>query len=168
MIIFTENDIKNIKKVVKKERKRWSNDKIFDNNFNKGEINYDVYKEIQIDCTWSDAFSQQYYNSQQYYRKHELNKIIEKIYLTTEWQKYYSNNKKIPKQELSQIFSYIKSEIIDDSYTNIEIFIAIGDFLDVNYKILYEMVAPEFKIALLRELNKEFNKIKEDNIVKLF
>lgn len=167
MIVFSEKDVQNIKKVVKKERKRWGDDKILDNQFNKGEIDYQTHKAIEVDPAWSNAHSQQYYNSHDYYRKHELNDIIESVYQDTVWVKHYQN-KKIPKQELSQIFAFFKERIKDDTYSNIEIFIGVGDFLDVNYKILYEMVAPEFKIELLQELNKQFKKLKEDNIIKLF
>ena len=43
--------------------------------------------------------SQKYNNSYDYYRKNQLNDIIKKIYIITDWHSFYSTNKKIPKQE---------------------------------------------------------------------
>lgn len=170
MIIFTTEEIDELKKTIKRQRNRNGNDKILDNTLNRGEIEYESFKAIKVDDSWYGSQSTERYNSYDEYRNIALNDIIEEIYNGTDWQKYYSNNikKNIPKQELSEIFSYIKLQILDPTITNVEIFIGIANFLSANYKILYDVISTEFKIQLIQELNKDHKRLKTDNIIKLF
>ncbi len=168
MIIFTDEELEVLKKSVKRQRNRNGNDKILDNTLNRGEVEYESFKEIKVDNTWSGAQPPERYNSYDNYQNIQLNILIGEIYKDTSWDKFYSNIKRIPKQELSEIFAFIKTKLTDPTITNVEIFIGIANFLDVNYKILYEMISPEFKIQLIQELNKDHKRLKTDNIIKLF
>jgi hypothetical protein len=153
---------------IKTRPKRNGNDKIFDNSYNRGDVSYEIFGAIEVDKSYAKARLDSYNNSQDYYRLHLLYDIVETIYHNTEWYNMFGNVKKIPKQELCELYAHIFSHIEDDTFTNIEKFASIADFLDINYKILYEMMPHAYKVDIIQELDEKYNVIQKHKIVKLF
>lgn len=150
------------------KRSRRPNDKIFDNKFNRGEIDFQPFeKNVEIDKQYVNDQMLNYYNSYDYYRIEELTKVIGTIYEGTKWWATY-HSKRIPKFELSEIYQYIRSRIEDTTYTESEVFVEIADFLDVRYITLYEMVSNVYKKKILEELNENFNIQSKLKTYKLF
>jgi hypothetical protein len=149
-------------------KKRVCGDKIFDNSFNRGDIDFEVFGQVEIDKTYAKDRMESYTNSHDYYRLHNLYETVEIIYNETDWKRIYGNIKKIPKQELCEIYEYIFSRIDDETYTYIEKFISIADYLDVNYKILYDMMPHIYRAKVIQELDEKYNVLKKYKIVKLF
>ena len=118
MIIFTDEELEVLKKSVKRQRNRNGNDKILDNTLNRGEVEYESFKEIKVDNTWSGAQPPERYNSYDNYQNIQLNILIGEIYKDTSWDKFYSNIKRIPKQELSEIFAFIKTKLSKSNLSN--------------------------------------------------
>ena len=63
---------------------------------------------------------------------------------------------------------FIRDGIIDDTYSEIEIFIEISDYLGLKYKALYDMVSNLEKRKLLMELDGEYSIIRKLQTLKLF
>jgi len=155
-----------VKPLPKKFRR--PNDKIFDNKFNRGEIEYQPFeKSVEIDKRYINDIMINHYDSYDYYRMSKLNEEINRIYVDTKWDEAYKN-KRIPKFELSEIFEYIRSKITDTTYSEIEIFIEIADCLAVKYNTLYEMVPNLYKKKLLEELNENFDIVEKIKKYRLF
>lgn len=148
-----------------KRRKR-TQDLILDNKYNRGEYDFEQLPNVKILEQFQNL--EVYHSSYEYYRNESLNESLSLIWDDTEWKKYYKHNKKIPKDQLSELYTFFKKNFDDSTYTNIELFIGIADFLDVNYKNLYDMTSTLFKQELLEELNNKYNIINENKIYKLF
>lgn len=148
------------------KRQKRKQDLILDNKYNRGDYDFDQLPNVKIieEIENLDV----YHSSYEHYRNESLNDNLTSIWDDTEWKKYYGNVKRIPKDKLSQIYTHFKIKFKDSTYSNVEIFIGIADFLDVNYKTLYEMTSTLFKQELLEELNSKYDMINEDKIYKLF
>jgi len=152
----------------KKKRRRY-NDPIFDNSYNKGEIEFQPFEpKIEINKQYVDNRLDDSYNAYDYYRKEVLHGEIDAIYNNSDWNKYYDTNKKIPKRDLTEVYLYIIKNLKDKSFTIIETFIEIADYLGIKYKLLYEMIPNAYKKNLLKELDKEYNNINKNKFLKLF
>lgn len=149
-------------------KRRNANDKIMDNKYNRGEIDYMEYSDPKIDESFRMGRLNESYDSYDHYRMMKLNEQILDIYSGTIWDKSYDKNKRIPKQELSEVYFYIKDKLTDTTYTNAEIFITIAQFLDVNMNILYNMVGPAYKEELVEEMRIYRPKLIKDKIAPLF
>ena len=152
----------------KKIISRTTDDPIFDNSFNKGEIDYEIFGKVKVDRDFSDSRLNNYYQSYDYYRIVQLNNIISKIWNDSEWKNSYKIKQKIPKQNLSEIYNYIRNKIFDDTYTEIEMFVGIADFLDVNFKNLFDMILPKYKMLIVKELDNKYKIISKKRNRKLF
>jgi len=154
---------------IPKKRRRKYNDKIFDNNYNTGSVEYDIINEkMELDRSYIGDKLSPYYDPQTQYHTIELNKLIDAIYEGTVWQEEFGLTGRIPKHLLTTIFDYFADRIEEGAYTFSEIFVSIAEYLDVRLKTLYEMVAPIYKRRLLEELDDKYNVIKNSNISPLF
>jgi len=154
---------------IPKKRRRKYNDKIFDNKYNTGSLEYDIINEkMELDRAYIGDKLSPYYDPQTQYHTIELNKIINEIYQGTVWQEEFGVTGRIPKHLLTIIFDYFADRIQEDTYTFSEIFVAVAEYLDVHLKTLYEMAAPIYKRRLLEELDEKYQVIKNSNITPLF
>lgn len=158
--------MKQKKEIFKKSRDK--SDKIFDNSYNSGTIDFEQFSEIQILSEYEKNQLAPYYEAQDYYRTEKLIINIDSIWKRTEWYKSFGQVKKIPKHVLSEIFTYITLNIEDKTYTNCELFVGIADFLDVMYKILYEMIPPVYKIKILKEIDEKYKILDKNDTISLF
>jgi len=150
------------------KKSRRPGDKIFDNKFNRGEVDVVPFeKVVELDKQYINTVMSDCYNAYDYFRIAKLNKIISEIYKGTKWDEAYVS-KRVPKFELSEIFEYLRSRIEDTTYSEIEIFVEIADCLDVKYKTMYEMVPNLQKKKLLEELNEAFDIEKKIKTYRLF
>jgi len=156
-------------KKITKRKSRMYNDPIFDNNYNKGEIEYKQFdQKVEIDNQYLSSRLDDCYNAHDTYRKAILNEEIDKIFQNSKWRDRITIKKKIPKYELAEVFHFIREKIEDTTYSEIEIFIEIADYLDLKYKILYDMVSNNQKRKLLLELEESFSMIDKIKKYKLF
>ena len=149
-------------------KKKRNFDLILDNQYNRCEIEYSNYTQIKIDDNFIEERSDIYYNAHEHFRVEMLNNMIGDIWNKTEWSENYEQTKKVAKHDLSEIYSFIKHKFKDDTYSNSDVFVGIADFLDIDYKILYEMITPKFKQEIIKELDDKFHVLKRRRIYKLF
>lgn len=149
-------------------KQRTRGDKIFDNNYNSGTIDYEQYAPAQILNSFEAEQLSPYYDAQEYYRKETLIELLNTIWQSTEWSKTFGNTKKIPKQYLSEIFTILLTSIEDKTYSYCEMTVGIADFLDVSYKMLYEMISPIYKTEILKEVDNQFGVLDKNTTTSLF
>jgi hypothetical protein len=138
-------------------------DKIFNNRYNTGEIEYEVFGKIQVHDKFlpKDVFEE--------YTNTKLQDELYEIFVSSEFYEEYSKNKKVVRSDVSRVYYHF-----DDSLQNtkaispIEKFIAIAEFMSIPYEQLYEELAPVYKEALLRELDKKYKIFSKKNIKRLF
>lgn len=152
----------------RKGKTRFIGDKIMDNRFNSGEILYNELPDPVIESSYKSDILNCNYNSYEYYRIEKLNKTIVDIYKGTTWFDMYKGRKKIPKSELSEVYTYIKERIKDSTYSNTEVFTAIAFCLDINIKTLFYIIGTAYTQEIIEELKKYKPNIIEKHTAPLF
>lgn len=152
---------------MKKHRK--PNDKIFDNKYNNGDIDHEQFDIPTVDGYYSEKYMDDVKYPHETYRNSLLEERVLDCWILSEWNDFYTPaNKRIPKEQLSEIYCYFKKTINDSTYTDIEIFGSIADFLNVNYKVLYDSISISYKVELVKELDDKYKILQKKNVVKLF
>lgn len=138
-------------------------DKIFNNKFNTGEIEYEVFGKISLKGSNSDGDSYEEYNEK------KLQEEIYDIFINSKYYEEYIKNKKVPKSEVSEIYYYFDDRIPQtDEVTAVEKFINIAEFMSISYEVLYQELAPVYKEKLLRELDNKYDIFTKRKIKRLF
>jgi len=147
------------------KRQRDRNDKIFDNNYNMGSTEFEQFGPVQILTAFELEQLSPYYEAHEYYRTDQLINLISELWNETTWEEQFGQIKKIPKQHLSEIFTHFVTNLADQTYSNCEMFVGIADFLDVNYKTLYDMIPPVYKIEILKEIDEKYKILDKNEFV---
>lgn len=138
-------------------------DKIFNNKFNAGEVEYEVFGKISVKETFAspDAFDE--YNDQQ------IQKDIYEIFIKSKYHDEYIKTKKVPKNEVADIYYYFDERIpATKDITAIDKFINIAEFMNIAYETLYHELGPVYKEKLLRELDGKYSIFTKRKIKRLF
>ena len=138
-------------------------DKIFNNRYNTGEIEYEVFGKIQVHEKFlpQDIF-QEYVNN-------KLQDELYEIFVTADFYEEYSKNKKVVRSDVARVYYYFDNNLENTKeISSIEKFIAIAEFMSIPYEQLYEELAPVYKEALLRELDEKYKIFSKRKIKRLF
>jgi hypothetical protein len=150
-------------KLMEMPMNRRPGDKILDNSYNSGTVEFESYNNFAIDPIFKDTTDD--YTKYHNYKLYEiLNDIIE----NSKWKEYKTINKKISKFDISEYFEYMRSNFKETIYSEIEIFITMADIVNVNYKLFYDMIPNQYKTILLKELDKNYDIFKDIKSTKLF
>lgn len=131
-------------------------DKIFDNSYNRGDVECDYYNEPKVSSNFLSCVA----NTKTEYEIQkliELNDVIDNLYKNSTWSMYIKDIKKITKNDITMLLEYLDSNIKDDSYSFCEIFTSIADYLDISYRLLYEVSSLDIKMRLNSELDVFFS-----------
>lgn len=138
-------------------------DKIFNNRYNTGDIEYEPFKKIQVHEKFLPKDVTEEYGEQ------KMQEEIYNIFVASEYFEEYSKNKKFARSEVAKIFYYFNERIrFSKDIPAIEKFIAIAEFMSTPYEVLYEELAPAYKELLLKELDDKYNVFARKNIKRLF
>lgn len=139
-------------------------DKIFNNRFNTGEMDFDLFGAIvKINASTNDDDNVEYYSSQ------EFQKTLYNIFQNSPYFLEYSKFKKVPKNETAEIYYYFEEHIpYTKDLSKIDLFIHIADFMSMEYHILYNELGAPSKELLLKELDHKYSIFKKRNIKRLF
>jgi hypothetical protein len=138
-------------------------DKIFNNRYNTGDVNYEVFGKIQVHEKFlpKDVFEE--------YMSSSLQEELYIIFVKADFYEEYSKNKKVVRGDVSKIYYYFDENLLNTSdIPAIEKFIAIAEFMSIPYEVLYEELAPVYKESLLRELDEKYKIFKKKGIKRLF
>jgi len=161
MIII--KDLKTDKKVKRKRIDK--NDPMFDNAYNKGEIEFDDLGLPTVDYGSSLLITTYSYDD---HRQNELYEVIYQIYLDSKFSKKGLKDKKFLKKDLLDVFIHLSKPLYPKGYSHVEIFTSIAEFLNVDYKMLYEIVPNSVKTPILKECSDKHKHIQKISSKKLF
>lgn len=138
-------------------------DKIFNNRFNAGDVEYEVFGKISIKSEFSSGNAYDEYNDK------NLQDEIYEIFINSKYYEEYSKNKKVPKNEVAEIYYYFDEKLpASAEITPVDKFIAIAEFMSISYDVLYNELAPVYKEKLLRELDSKYSIFSKRKIKRLF
>lgn len=139
-------------------------DKIFNNKFNSGEVEYEVFGKINVNsdfATSSDMFED--------YNEKQIQKDIYTIFKESKYYEEYSKNKKVPKSEIANLYYYFDERIPEtNEVTIIEKFINVAEFMSISYDDLYRELGPSYKEKIIKELDNKYGIFKKRKIKRLF
>jgi hypothetical protein len=138
-------------------------DKIFNNRYNSGEIDFEIFGKITIiDSSSRDDVFDEYY-------ERKIQQDIYEIFIGSKYYEEYTKNKKVPKSEVAEIYYYFDERLPETEEVNaIEKFINIAEFMSISYEVLYQELGPVYKEKLLRELDKKYKVFSKKKIKRLF
>jgi hypothetical protein len=137
-------------------------DKIFNNRYNTGEIEYEPFPRMRIDMP--DSF-----DVMDEYTSMEVQHLLLEIFQTAPFYQSYIANRKIPKGDSCKIFYYFETELDKTRDMRLmEKFIAVADFMEIGYEVLYREISVKHKEVLLKEMDEEYGIFKKKKIHRLF
>jgi len=138
-------------------------DKIFNNKFNTGEIDFEIFGAINIRPESEDFDIFDEYNAR------KIQEDIYDIFASSKYYEEYSKNKKVPKSEIANVYYYFDERLEENgNVTIIDKFINVAEFMNISYEDLYRELGPVYKEKILRELDHKYQIFKKRNIKRLF
>jgi hypothetical protein len=161
--------IKAIKKMDKKDKKNSAkNDKIFGNDFNTGNVEFEFFGKIKIKDEWNPESEEFTDNSYEGWERQQLREELYNIFDESSFREKYSKIKKVPKTEMVRIYYHFSDKVSKDKYSSVQVFTEIAEFMKMNYKEMFHQLLPVDKQRIVQELNDEFNVLDKRNIKRLF
>jgi hypothetical protein len=146
-------------------------DKIINNAYNSGDIEYKSFVgSIKVDNSVYDLYQDQLSDDLVEYRTMKM--LEEELYEHFEKSQYFNKYKKIKridKNDLIPVYYFFKEKLLaSKKYSNMQIFIGIAEFFQINYDYLYQEVGVLDKEGLLKELSEKFGLKDRIKTKKLF
>jgi hypothetical protein len=137
-------------------------DKIFNNRYNTGDIDYVPFPKMRIDTP--DNF-----DVVEEYNSHEMQVHLLEIFKGAPFFDQYTANRKISKGESCKVFYYFEEELTKTKDLRLmEKFILVADFMEMSYEVLYKEISVKHKEILLKDMDEEYGIFKKKNIHRLF
>jgi len=142
------------------------NDKILNNAYNSGDIDYENFSQpIKVDDRvyelYKDILSDNIIEERTFKLLYD---IIYDIFIKCPFYEKYKNPKRVDKNDLLKMYYYFKERLIkENTFSAMQMFIGFAEFFQINYDQLYNDIGVLDKEGLLRELNDKF---KLDNKIK--
>lgn len=136
-------------------------DKIINNSFDNVEYGTEMSKTsgIAISPLVSDRYEESISdNIEDLYLRKRINEKLIVLYEHSPFYEKYGKEKKLEKADIPEIYYTFKSELRkDNSYTLAQIFCAIAEFFELNYKTLYnDIISLEDKAEILENLRESY------------
>lgn len=147
-----------------------SADKILNNSYNRGDVEFDPFKKIQIESNYLNDNLDDNYSAEEYRREKYLNERIYNIINENEIYKVFLSQKKATRDNIGNLYKYILDELGPDleEYTKCEITHSCINALDVSYESFYNSLFIIHKSQLMEEMNSKYNVYKKKNFSPLF
>jgi hypothetical protein len=140
--------------------------KILNNKYNTGTVEFEHFGEFVVSDTWVKTQS---VSSHEGYEIEILNEDINTIFKNAPFFENYAENKKVKKDSILEVFWYFQEHLKEpERYTFIEKFLAIAGYMNINFKILYDVLDIKQKEKILNEFDDKYDIFKKKNIKKLF
>jgi len=133
-------------------------DKIINNSFNSGELQYDDFSSstIKVDSRVSSLYDDQLGDVIEHRAIKELNDTIYEIFKVSPYYEKYKNPKRVDKNDMIKMYYYFKDKVAEiKRFTPMEVFIGFAEFFQINYDQLYGEIRVLDKESLLKELNEK-------------
>ena len=147
------------------EQEDMKEDKILNNSFNSGELNYKEFTQtIKVDGRVSNLYDDQLGDILEHRTIKLLNDELLRIFEDSPYYEKYKNPKRVDKNDMVKMYYYFKEKVTEvKNFSPMEMFIGFAEFFQINYDQLYNEVRVLDKELLLKELNEKYglgNRIK--------
>ena len=144
-------------------------DKIFNNKYKTGELDFTEFGQMKVDTGMLAKFGV----GSGFMSSETMLKLEAELYEIHKdgpyFDRFRSDTAKVKKDEAVEIFFYYVERLqIAESYSAMEKFIGIAEFLSMDYKSLYKGIGIPFQSDLLRDIDKKFAYITKNKVNKLF
>jgi len=140
-------------------------DKIFNNKFNTGAIDFEVFGEIRKINLHGDGDNDVFDD----YHSLEFQKTLYEVYIEAPFYEEYSTGKKVPKTEVANIYYYFEKAFPNTKdVSKIDMFVHVAEFMSIEYNVLYRELGAPNKEILLKELDRKYDVFKKNKIRRLF
>ena len=142
-----------------KNNENMKEDKIINNSFNSGELNFQEFTSaIKIDSRVSGLYEDQLGDVIEYRILKTLNDNIYDIFTNSPFYEKYKNPKRVDKNDMIKMYYYFKDEVgKSKDFTPMQTFIGFAEFFQINYDQLYGEISVLDKESLLKELNDKYS-----------
>jgi hypothetical protein len=146
-------------------------DKIMNNSYNSGSVEHENFVgAIKLHDSVFDLYKDQLSDDLIEYRTQKM--LEEELYDLFKVSKYYEKYKKIKridKNDVLPVYYHFKENLLlSKKFSNMEIFIGIAEFFQINYDYLYQEIGVLDKERLLKEMSEKFGLDKRIKTKKLF
>lgn len=136
-------------------------DKIINNSFDNVDYGTESLKQsgISISPFVSDRYEESISeNIEEIYLRKRINEKMVELYEASPYFSKYGKEKKLEKADIPEIYYTFKAELRkDNSYNLVQIFCAIAEFFELNYKTLYnDIISLEDKAEILENLRENY------------
>ena len=136
-------------------------DKIINNSFDNVEYGVESSRAsgISISPFVSDRYEESTSdNIEEIYLRKRINEKMIELYEESPYFAKYGKERKLEKADIPEIYYTFKSELRkDNSYNLVQIFCAIAEFFELNYKSLYnDIISLEDKAEILENLRESY------------
>lgn len=137
-------------------------DKIFNNRYNTGDIEFEQFPRMRIDTPESFDILEDYTSA-------ELQNHLLDIFKSAPFYDASMATRKISKGDSSKMFYYFEEELSRSrDMKMMEKFIAVADFMEMSYDVLYKEISIKHKEIILKEMDEEYGIFAKKNIHRLF
>lgn len=145
-------------------------DKIMNNSFNAGEMNYEAFGgDIKIESSVLELYEDQVGDLIEYRIKSMLENELYDIFIESPYYEKYKMPKRIDKSDMVKMFYYFKEKIIKiGNFSNAELFIGFAEFFQINYDALYNDISVLDKEYILKEISEKYSLSSKIKTKKLF
>lgn len=143
-------------------------DKILDNDYNQSNIEFSSNANNVLDSVFVDDYMDYCKDPQEYDRKSRLENHLVDIIETSEFGQYLVEQKKFPKNFLSELYILVHSNTNNLEWSRVELINKTAEILKINLSQFFNAIPVKFKEELLNELNVDYKIFKNKKIGRLF
>lgn len=148
-----------------KKNKQGTVNKVFNNDYNTGNLDFEFFGEITVHDEISEKFTD---NSFSEYEKTELRKDLFEIFKDAVFYEKYAKIKRVPKNDMQSIYYHFVKLLPPNKYSSVQIFTEISEFMKFDYKEMFHKLMPGDKQNIITELDNEYDILEKKNIKRLF
>lgn len=149
-------------------KKKSKDDKIFGNDYNSGNIEFEFFGEIKVKDEFDYTSPKFTDNSYANWETSVIQELLYDIFKDAPFKEKYSKIKKVPKSEMYDIYYYFDENLPEGKYSGVQRFTQIAEFMKMNYKVLFNLLSPIDKQRIIKELDDEYNVLGKRKIKRLF
>lgn len=150
---------------MKKKKILGKANKVFNNDYNTQNIDFEFFGEIKVKAEISEQFTDSSFSE---YEREELRKELFEIFKEADFYEKYAKIKKVPKNDVQAIYYYFARRITQNKYTLVQTFTEISEFMKLDYKEMFHKLMPIEKQKIIQELDREYNVLNNKNTKRLF
>ncbi len=143
-------------------------DKILDNDYNQNNVEFISNTKNSVDESYAHQYLDHCKDPHEYDRRSRLEQHLVNIIETSEFAHYLLEQRKFPKNNLSDLYILMHSNTTTLEWSRVEMLNKTSEILKINLSQFFNAIPVKFKEELLNELDIDYNIFVSRKIGKLF